>query len=493
MTMVTTMWRSASAVVALMIGIAACGTESATTLPATVRSEPVSSTPDTPSTALTTTVPVVAPTTLAQQPTPTLAPVPTEPAVDVATALTGWNWEGSRITRACGDVWWEQQQMNRRQCTAVVVDPQGIPVSYDPLTRRVTRERREGTEPVAFTLPEEYVDASLLAAGPDDVVYFALDNEWPSSSDVIAVSLAPGDTGRLIERFPAVLPVGDADVFPGSTGLVLSGWHDLGPRPSSETIPSVPWVGRDGGAVSPIPTGAFDDENNLVQANGWQWSIGDRRVTGEQPGTSAVTPTFDGGFIVAYSETTGAMRTELIRGWRDGAVEYVELPMSWAALDGPLVLEPQGTLLVPNGDSFARVAPFENRTTGWDGPLQVDVDAGTVMPVGLDEYLDTIDWPESGQSHVWPWGTSPIAFANAVAGGSWSASELRSIEERYVGGGVAVVTVTTEGFLDDSVDGTRLVMHISLTQPGFRIVRIDWSNACQPGRGHQDYQAEYCT
>jgi hypothetical protein len=151
------MWRSASAVVALMIGVCACGSESATTSPATAISEPTPSAPDTASTT-SSTGSVVAPTTL--------APLPTEPAVDVAAALAGWNWERSAINRACGDVWWEQQQVNQRQCTAVVVDPQGIPVSYDPLTRRVTRERREGAEPVAFTLPEEYVDASLMAAGP---------------------------------------------------------------------------------------------------------------------------------------------------------------------------------------------------------------------------------------------------------------------------------------------------------------------------------------
>lgn len=480
------MWRSAGAIVALMIGVGACGSESATPPPTTVGSEPAPSVPDTTSTT-SSTVPLVAPTPPPTQPT-------AGPAVDVAAALTGWNWERSGINRACGDVWWEQQQINRRQCTAVVVDPQGIAVSYDPLTRRVTRERREGTEPVAFTLSEEYVDASLVAAGPDDVVYFALDNDWPSSSDVIAVSLAPGDAGRLIERFPTALPVGDADVFPAPTGLVASGWNDQGPRPSPERTPSVPWVGRDGGAASLIPLGAFDDANNLVQAHNWQWSIDDRRVIVEQPGASVVMQTFDGGFLLAYSETTGAMRTELIRGWRDGAVEYLELPISWAALDGPLVLEPQGTLLVPNGDSFVRLAPFENRTTGWEGQLQVDVDAGTATPIGLDEYLDTIVWPSSGQSDVWPWGTSPAAFANAVAGGSpSSASELRTIQEGPVEGSTVAVTVTTEGFLDESDYGTRLVMHISLDQPGFRIVRIDWSNACQLGRGHQDYQAESCT
>ncbi len=415
-----------------------------------------------------------------------------EPPADLAAALVGWNWEFAGIGRVCGDVWWQQQQLNQRRCTQVVVDPQGIPVSYDPLDRRVTRERREGTEPVAFTLSEEYIDASLLAAGPDDVVYFALDNDWPSPSDVIAVSLTAGDTGRLIERFSALLPIFDADVLAAPTGLVVSGWYDQGPRPSLDAPPVVTWVSRDGDTPSPIPLGAFDDANNLVQAHNWQWRIDDRQVIAEQPGMSAVMPTFDGGFIATYSETTGGMRTELIRGWRDGTVEYVELPLDWTALDGQLVLEPQGTLLVPNGDRFARLAPFEHPATGWDPDLRIDIDAGTVTPVGLDDYLDTIDWPISGQSHVWPWGTSPITFANAVAGPPSSPAELRTIHQESVEDSIVVVTVTTEGFLDDSGHGTRLVMRISLDQPGFRIERIDWASACQPNRGHQDYQASPC-
>jgi hypothetical protein len=79
--------------------------------------------------------------------------------------------------------------------------------------------------------------------------------------------------------------------------------------------------------------------NNFVQANGWPWSLDGRKVIAEQLGTSAVSPTFDGGFIAAYFETTDAMLTELIRGWRDGALACVELPVSLAELGGPLVLD----------------------------------------------------------------------------------------------------------------------------------------------------------
>lgn len=424
---------------------------------------------------------------------PPVSEPPVEPELDLAEALAGWDWEYSGIRRSCGNVWLEQQQMSETHCTHLVIDPQGIPVSYDPLTRVVTRERREGDEQVAFTLPVEYGDSGLLAAGPDDVVYFALDNEWPKSPDVVAISLAPGDAGREIERAPESLPVGDADVFPTSRGLVVSGWYDSGFRPSWDQTPVVPWVGREGGEPRGVAEAGFDQGANLVHANGWQWSIADRTVVGEGPGTTRVVPTFDGGFLAVYEETTGDLRAELIRGWRDGHVEYAELPVSWVQLGG-LILEPQGSVLIPNGEWFARLTPFEDRPTGWDGRLEVDVEAGTATPVGLDEYLGTITWPVEGQSHVWPWGVSPVTFANAVAGGDPSSpAELRTIEQGPVDASTAVVTVTTEHFLDDSVDGVRLVMYISLDQPGFRIDRIEWSNACAPERGHQDYQAAYCT
>jgi hypothetical protein len=479
--------RSATVLAALAIGVGACGSESTTTAPSdpTATAEPAptsTSLAPAPTTSETTTT-VVAATTPAIDP----------PTRDVTAALTGWNWGYARIDRACGEVWWQQQQMNQLQCTSVAVDPQGVPVSYDPVTRLVTRERREGAEPVAFTLSEEYVDASLLAAGPDGVVYVALDNRWPSPADVVAFSLAPDDAGRLIERFPEALPIVDADVMPTTNGLVVSGWYDEGPRPAHDAAPVVPWVSRDGGSAAPVAMAAFDDAMSIVQANGWQWHVDERTVVAEQPGSSSIVTTFDGGFLLAYSETTGAMRTELIRGWRDGAVEYRQLPEELGALGQSVVLEPQGTLLLPSADSFVRLAPFETRATGWDGGLDIDVEAGTASPVGLDEYLDSIVWPPTGQAHLWPWGTGPLVFANAVAGGSpTSPSELRTIEEGPVDGSIVEVTVTTEGYLDDSVHGTRLAMRISTDQPGFRIAGIEWSNTCQPGRGHQDYRADYC-
>src|SRR5690606_17915382 len=140
-----------------------------------------------------------------------------------------------------------------------------------------------------------------------------------------------------------------------------------------------------------------------------------------------------------YSQTAGEMRTELIRGWRDGSVEYAELPLPWNELGGALVLEPQGTVLIPDGEWFARLAPFTDHPSGWTGGPEVDVEAGTATPTGLAEYLDTLEWPPDGQSHLWPWGTSATAFANAVAGPVTSPATLRTIEMEMAVGQPTVI------------------------------------------------------
>src|SRR5690606_9003728 len=99
-------------------------------------------------------------------------------------------------------------------------------------------------------------DASLIAAGPDDVVYFALAGPAPEYADVLAVSVAPADAGTLLERFPEILPFGDADLFVAPDGLVTRGWYEEGFRPAADDVPFLEWLRRDGGSV-PFATRSF--------------------------------------------------------------------------------------------------------------------------------------------------------------------------------------------------------------------------------------------
>jgi len=204
-----------------------------------------------------------------------------------------------------------------------------------------------------------------------------------------------------------------------------------------------------------------------------------------------VMPTFDGGFLASYRNSDGT-RTELIRGWTDGTVEFAELPAALAAVS--LTLEAQGSLMFANGSSFTRVAPFDSRATGWTPDFDLDPDTGAAVAVGLDEFLATVQWGDDNGATVWPWGASPIAFADAVAGLMYAPQpELRTISATPAANGDTIVTVTTEGHFDDSVYGTRMTMVIGDRQPGWRLVEMHWTWACQPNRGHQDYHVEPCT
>ena len=71
-------------------------------------------------------------------------------------------------------------------------------------------------------------------------------------------------------------------------------------------------------------------------------------------------------------------------------------------------------------------------------------------------------------------------------------NETRSIRlvDGYDG---ATVTVTTANHFDDSVFASRDVYELRRNSDGtYRLETARWSQACQPGRGHQDFAAELC-
>lgn len=203
-----------------------------------------------------------------------------------------------------------------------------------------------------------------------------------------------------------------------------------------------------------------------VAASGWQWDLGEPLLPGS---SSDVLGTHDGGFIASIIEDDSEFRAELLRGYRDGMIERWQLPDSVRDLGIP-ILEPQGTILIPNGDTFVRVAPFAARSNGWDGEPRVDQATGTAEAVGLNNYL-------SGR------------YASASEG----AGETRTVRLVAQQGDISTVGVTTEGFLDDSVFGVRMIVHLRSTDEGLLVDHIEWASTCQPGRGHQDDQPALCT
>lgn len=438
------------------------------------------------------------PTPTENAPTSTARPSP--PNADLRetwsqiAASTDVAWEPSGIARTCGLVWWQQQQMEQERCTQLTIDPVGVPISYDPTTRTVTRHLRDGG-PAEFRLPDEFVDPSLIAAGPDDVVYFALDNPWPKSSDVLAVSINRDDAGTVLERFPEVMGIYDADLFRTPNGLVLGGWRDQGPRPAPDAVPFVEWIHPQGGdaddAPLSYPGGSFDDASGSVFAGGWAWFLSDGRLL-PGGGSPEVLATLDGGFLASYTEHDGELRAEVIRGYRDSSVEHWLLPGSWFELGMP-ILEPQGTILIPNGSTFVRVAPFAARPNGWDGELRIDPATASAEAVGLNEFLEGVYATiAEGADGPLPWDSGPIPFTDAIAGPVHPA-ETRTVRLVAAEGITSTVEVVTEGFLDDSVFGERLTVHLTATDGGLLVDHIEWATTCQPGRGHQDFRAALCT
>lgn len=379
--------------------------------------------------------------------------------------LAGLSYEGSGIDNAC---------VPDGACTQVVFDPSGAAVSYDPAARAVTWHGREGAS-TPFVVPGTR-PASLLAAGPDRVVYIRVASDDPELENVAAHSSGPGDQWREIAAYPGVLGIGDYDVVPSPEGLVTVGWYGQGLQPESSE-PVIEWVGRDGLPVtSPQPLVRMNYYEIAVEIGERTWSFTDP-VEGAHPSRPPITPTFDGGFLaVLHHGADGS--SAVVRGWSDGTVDTWYPP----AEAGPwidVIPEPSGFVLVPHGDTFVRAELFPARPSDyWDGERSIDFEAGTMTAVGLDEYLDA--------NEPW-WETDPIGFANAVAGPVSSPAERRTVEIR----GDAVV-VTTENHLDDSVYGTQLTFHLVASDGGPRADRIEWANTCQPGRGHQDYQAALC-
>lgn len=415
----------------------------------------------------------------------------------IAGLLAGLDWESSGIPRACA----VESPDGAAGCTQVVHDPSGVPIGYDVTTRTITRHVREDGAPVQAVLPESYGDGVwIVAAGPDAVVYLnAVEQRGPEgSADLVAMSLAPGDAGREIERAVGSGNSGhDADFVVTANGLVTTDWYGQGQRPAADRTLVMPWVDRDPADdgspqtdVDPHPNDVdaitIDAYEHTVTVNGRTWQLTGTAAEFSPTGMPPIVRTFDGGFIARYDEVVNEYRSVVVRGWPDGSVE------EWIAPGGPdgvgwsIVPEPMGSVLIANGDSFARATPFDPRPPAWDGRLEVDVDTGEVDVTALNNYLATLDWTVSQPS----WDLDPIAFANTVAGPLSSPAELRTIRLLVDDGQSVIVSVTDERFLDDSVYATRL--ELSITSDKRSVETIRWTNSCQPGRGHQTFEAAYC-
>jgi hypothetical protein len=113
-----------------------------------------------------------------------------------------------------------------------------------------------------------------------------------------------------------------------------------------------------------------------------------------------------------------------------------------------------------------------------------------------------------------PDGSVPVAEFNALLDESrpgWAQSPLRTAIEfvQLDGTSASTTTVrvsttpespqeaeviaTADGLLDDSVHATRFDLHLARrSDQSWRLVSAEWSQQCQPNRGHQDFTPALC-
>jgi hypothetical protein len=458
---------SAAAVVALIIGVAVTGREQAQ---APVLTSPTTTEP-VPTTTFTSPTSAAPATTTSTPPTTQPPPTVVEGVVTVGQLrdLLDGPYEGSGIERVCG---------SEGRCTQVRFDPLGAPISFDPTSGVITRHVRGGA---SFTLPAFDDFTRLVAGGPGEVVYVLQSSGTVESNDLVAYSLAVGDAGREIARFPTSYGVGDGELIPSPSGLVMSPSTAAGLQPADIDNVAVAWVDRNGNiTTSPTPLVRVDFAGITVDVNGRSWTFDDP-VDGAAPSLQNFSPTFDGGVIGVVQHSTDG-RTGVVRGWSDGSVDTWVLPPEIVRAD--LEPSPTGHVLVPSPGTFMTAEVFALRDDDfWTGRREFDFDNWTVTYPGLDDYLDTNN-PR--------WEQDPTGFAHALAGRTDSPAETRTIEVINSDTEGAEIQVTTEGFLDDSGFGSRLVVRLRATDQAYRVEQVERTQACQPGRGHQDYQPAPC-
>ena len=438
-----------------------------------------------------------APTTTTEPgvaPGETVVPIESVPVIDGVLSETAF--EASGIGHRCV----REPAFGQPKCTQVVHDPWGVPISWDPATRTLTRHAEDGTEARAV-LDESFTTSSVVAAGPDEVVYLNVVTEpgAEGSADLVAMTLAPGDAGRVLERADGVgNPGADFDLVAVPAGVTTTDWYGQGPRPNPARQLLMPWVDRDSGdsdvpasGVDASPNGVDDITINAydgtVTVNGRTWQLTGDAASIAPTGMPLILRTFDGGFVARYDEFFDDYRSIVVRGWPDGSVTEWVVPSEPNSIGGVRTIpEPMGSVLVASGDRFVRLYPSGIAPAAWDLQSDVDVEAGRVDTTPLNNHLNTLDWSVDQP----PWDVDAVASAHAAAGPLFSPAELRTITIVERRADATKVVVTDSGFLDDSVFATQLTMTIASDLR--RVDQIEWANRCQPERGHQTFENERC-
>lgn len=151
---------------------------------------------------------------------------------------------------------------------------------------------------------------------------------------------------------------------------------------------------------------------------------------------------------------------------------------------------PAGTFdpdeLVTEGpDPFDPAATPDGADAGWQGSVGVDRDTGELAAPGFNDVIEA-------QQPSWAQ-TADGAAEILLQLDEETEEEQGTVEIDVVDGDAPTATVTITDLPDDSVNAIRYELSFERGDDGLlRFVEGTWAQRCQPGRGHQDFQAELC-
>ncbi|MEM1332456.1 MAG: hypothetical protein AAGG08_03265, partial [Actinomycetota bacterium] len=406
--------------------------------------------------------PTVAPSTTTTAPTTTVAPTTT----DRATTTTVASSAPVADAASPGDLASLVECNDGVGCTQILEAPSGallLGAATEPTITRI-----DGDEITTFEVDLDVrgfggLDGAwMYAVGPDDVAYIGRQTATTDDpiGDLAAVSTTGPDAGRVIVDWTQVLELsGDTDYVPTAGGLVPVGCCGFDPvRPAPDAPLVVDWVGLDGELVidpGPHVTMVTGDGGNalVVSDAGGERSFPLPTVAQTVRGMPWVQVLDDGGLVAAFFDPFSGASYYAV--WRADAADTFrfseggKLFLHSYFLDDELVDGPSVLALRSSGEAIVRSADGVVSTTDVDrigpemAPLRLDRDDWTVV---AGDANDTIaeSQPE--------WARSAVLVAQATTI-DWFPNEQVVIEtiDATSGGDRVTVTVTSSGFLDDSV------------------------------------------
>jgi hypothetical protein len=226
----------------------------------------------------------------------------------------------------------------------VALAPDGTLVALDPNSGTLTWYERELR---AVPLAAELREAALLAIGPHDIAYIAIDGYYVAVAPSGAEITRAGWTSR--QPYPT---------FATAAGLIRE-WTRW---PSPNAAPDMPWVDLDGNPIidtRPYPTATASDAGIEVRLGERDWLLA------SEPGTRPVPldflPRIDGGVVILFDTwdlgedqpanvDQSAPAINLLELSPEGTIRRYFVDTTWP----PIVL-PDGSLIVEHDAELVRL------------------------------------------------------------------------------------------------------------------------------------------